>query len=544
MQFLRGIFQIKVTNVTQLFLSTSLLLLLSACGSGGLLTTVGPDYQTAPLLTEANWQASQLEDNKLALAHQGDPTDLSQWWDRFQDPVLSHFLTAAQKESSSVADARVRIVQARANLVGANTALLPTLDFSTSAKRSSSSFGGTPFVWNQLPVGVQSSWEIDLFGGLARQEEAARSQLESRNLSWHDARVAVAVEVANAYLAYRYCESQVQIIQADTESRKISAHLAELAGKAGFRALGDVALADASAAEGNRTLLRQHAQCERSIKGLVALTALKETKVRLLLTESPERVAKIPHPPPFRLNTLPAQVLLQRPDLAAAERDVAEASAKIGVEQAKRFPRLSLSGNVTPTLQNINGAAFLLAETWAIGPTLSLPLFDAGKRAADVDVARAQYQAAESKFHSKVRTAIKEVEVALMELANADQRLPEGHKAVADYRTHFLSAQKLYQVGLGNLLEVETARRNVLSAEMAVKEIEQEQASAWISLYRAAGGSWDEPKPDAANSFAPSSFTPNSFTPSSFAPNSFTLNNTSEKPNQLNHTVDFTGRKP
>ncbi len=482
-----------MSNKNLRLLSLSLLsLLLSACGSRGLLTTVGPDYQTAPLKTAANWQATQRVGNNLPVAHQGEPADLNRWWDRFQDPVLSRFLAAAQQESASVADARARIEKARANLVGADAALLPTIDSSLGAKRSSSSFGGAPFVWNQFPSGLQSSWEIDLFGGLARQQEAARSQLESRNAAWHDARVAVAVEVANAYLGYRYCEGQVQIVQADTESRRESARLSEIAGQAGFRAPGDVALANASASDGIRALLQQQAQCERSIKGLVAMTALEETEVRKILTETPERVAKLPSPPAFRIDSLPARVLLQRPDVAAAERDVAEASANIGVEQAKRFPKLSLSGNITPTLQNINGSAFLLAQTWAIGPTLSLPLFDAGRRAADVEAARAQYKATESNFRSKVRTAVKEVEDALLRLDSAAERLPQARKAVSGYRINFLAVHELYQAGLGNLIDVETSRRNVLSAEMAVKEIEQEQVSAWIALYRAAGGSWDE----------------------------------------------------
>jgi len=510
-------------------LSWSLLpLLLSACGSGGLLTTVGPDYQTKPLKAAAHWLAPQPGGNNLPTAHQGDPANLNRWWQRFNDPVLNRFLAAAQQESASVADARARIEQARANLVGADAALLPTIDSSVGAKRSSSSFGGAPFVWNQLPFGLQSSWEIDLFGGLARQEEAALSQLESRHASWHDARVAVAVEVANAYLAYRYCEGQAHIVQADTESRKESARLSEIAGQAGFRAPGDVALANASAAEGNRTLLQQQAQCERSIKGLVAMTALEEAEVRKLLTEAPDRVAKLPSPPSFRIDSLPARVLLQRPDVAAAERDVAEASANIGVEQAKRFPKLSLSGNITPTLQNINGGAFLLAQTWAIGPTLSLPLFDAGKRAADVEAARAQYQAAESKFRGKVRTAVKEMEDALVRLDSAEQRLPQGRKAVSGYRIYFLAVQELYQAGLGNLIDVETARRNVLSAEMAVKELEQEQVSAWIALYRAAGGSWDDHENARTVDSALSPVSGNS---------------EPEKPDHINHQVDFSRGK-
>ena len=477
-------------------LSCALLpVLLSGCWSGGLLTTVGPDYQTPPLSAAINWQTPQPVADNLPVAHQGDENQLKQWWQGFNDPVLSQFLAAAQQVSASVADAKARIEQSRANLIGAEGSLLPSIDFSAAANRSSASFGGTPFVWNKFPVGLQSSWEIDLFGGLARQEEAARSQLESRNAAWHDARVAVAVEVANAYLDYRYCEVQLQIAQADSTSRSESARLSEIAGRAGFRAPSDVALASASAAEGNRFFLQQQMQCERAIKGLVAMTGLAETEVRTSLSKFPERIAKLPSPPAFRIDSVPAKVLLQRPDLAAAERDVAEASATIGVEQAKRFPKLSLSGNITPTLQNINGAAFFLAQTWAIGPTLSLPLFDAGKRAADVEVAKAQYQAAESKFRSKVRTAVKEVEDALVRLESTAKRLPEAQKAMSGYRSHFQAVQKLYQVGLGNLLDVETARRNVLSAQMAEKELEKERVSAWIALYRAAGGNWNEARP-------------------------------------------------
>jgi NodT family efflux transporter outer membrane factor (OMF) lipoprotein len=467
-------------------------LMISACVPRGLFATVGPDYQAKPLETAANWQAPQPDLANQVLAHQGDQANLIRWWDRFQDPVLTRLLTAAEQVSASVFDAKVRIEQARANLVDANSALLPNVDFTTAVKRSSSSFGGTPFLWNQYSTGLQSSWEIDLFGGLARQEEAARMQLESRNAAWHDARVSVAVEVADAYLAYRYCEAQVQIMRADTDSRVESARLAAIAGEAGFRAPGDVALTTASAAEGNRTLLEQQAQCERSIKSLVAMTGLAELELRQLLSSSKERVAKLPSPPEFKLAALPAKVLLQRPDVAAAERNIAEASANIGVQRAKQFPKLSLSGNITPALQNINGSTLMLAQTWAIGPTLSLPLFDAGKRAADVDVARAQYSAAESNFRSKVRTAVKEVEIALVRLESTRQRLPEGRTAVNGYRENFLAVQARYQSGLGNLLDVETARRYVLSAELAVKELEQEQVSAWIALYRAAGGSWSD----------------------------------------------------
>jgi NodT family efflux transporter outer membrane factor (OMF) lipoprotein len=259
-----------------------------------------------------------------------------------------------------------------------------------------------------------------------------------------------------------------------------------------------VALANASATEGSNLLLKQQAQCERSVKGLVALTGLPEPQIRTLLGDTPQ----LPKPPPFQVTAVPANVIRQRPDIAAAERDMAAASAKIGVEQAKRFPKLSLSGNITPVFQNINGAALTLAETWSYGPTLSLPLFDAGKRAANVETAEVQYQSAIAQYRAAVRTAVKEVEEALVRLASAGQRLPLARTAAADYQAHFTATRQLYEVGLGNLIDAETARRNAFAAQLAVTELEQEKISAWIALYRAVGGSWEDRAVEQAASVA------------------------------------------
>lgn len=474
------------SNKTSLAVLSLMPLLLTAC-NGGWLTTVGPDYRPAPLPVADSWQAPQ----PIPQAHRGQTTDLLHWWERFNDPVLNRFLLNAEKESASVADALARIEQARAGLIGAGSALVPSLDATSSANRSSFSFGGPAFYRTQYQIGLQSDWEVDLFGGLARQQQASQSQLQSRQASWHDARVAVAVEVANAYLGYRYCRIQEKQLQADAESRRISAKLTALAGQQGFRPPADVALSDASAAEGQNSLLNQQGQCERSIKSLVSLTALEETEVRRALDEQPG-AGKLPEPPAFRLDSVPARALLQRPDLAAAERDMAEASAKIGVEQAKRFPKLSLSGNITPSLQSMNGAALALAQTWSLGPTLSLPLFDAGKRAANVESAKVQYEAAASNYRSKARTAVKEVEDALVRLDNAARRLPEARQAASGYQKYFQANRKLFETGLGNLLDLEIARRNQLNADLTVKNLEQEQVSAWIALYRAVGGGWDD----------------------------------------------------
>ena len=479
--------QKSVAHPTQAALLITLPLLLSGCGiKGGWLTTVGSEYQAPTPPTEKQWQAPP-----PALAHQGKLTELARWWEQFHDPVLNRLLAAAQAESADVANAKARIEQARASLIGTDSQFLPNVDGGLSSSRSSFSFGQAPFIRNQHQVSLQSSWEIDLFGGLARQQQAALSQLASRTAAWHEARVAVAAELANAYLAQRYCEAQVQLRQHDADSRQASAKLLDLAASAGLRNSADVALAHASASDGKTALWQQQAQCDRSVKSLVAMTGLAEKDLRQLLAQG---TASLPKPPAFAINAVPAQTVLQRPDVAAAERDMAEASAKIGAEQAKRYPKLSLSGNITPVLQNVNGSALTLAETWAFGPSLSLPLFDAGKRAANVEAAKADYTAAVVQFRAKVRTAAKEVEDALVRLVSVNQRLPQTISAAKNYQTNFKSSQQLYQAGLGNLLDTESARRTQVAADLAVKDLEQERVAAWIALYRAVGGGWQAQK--------------------------------------------------
>lgn len=466
---------------------------LSGCGmNSGLLMTVGPNYQSPEPPTATHWFAKQPAFEDLPVAHQGELSSLSQWWERFGDPVLNRLLAAAQQESASIAKAKAQIVEARGNLTSYESVFLPNLEAGLSSANSSFSFGGTPTLRTQHQFSVQSSWEIDLFGGLARQREAAISQLQARTAAWHDARVAVAVELANAYLAYRYCKAQALLNKKEAESRQASARLTRIAGSVGFRSSSDVALANAGAADGDNALLQQQAQCERSVKALVALTGLPEPQLRTLLGDTEERATQLPKPPPFQVHSIPANVIRQRPDIAAAERDMAAASAEIGVEQANRLPKLSLSGNITPVLQNMNGAALTLAETWSYGPTLSLPLFDAGKRAAHVDTAKAQYESAVAHYRATVRTAVKEVEDALVRLASADRRLPPARTAAADYQSHFAATRQLYEVGLGNLIDAETARRNAFTAQWAVTELEQERISAWMALYRAVGGSWED----------------------------------------------------
>lgn len=470
-----------------LLAAVSTLSTLAACApSRGLLMTVGPDYKTPPLATPAAWQAP--------LPHSATVEGMRDWWRRFDDPILLELLEAAQREGATVAQAAARIQRARADAVAADATAWPGFDALVQGSRSAFSFGGPAMQRDMLSVGAQTTWELDLFGGRARDREAARAGLQSASAAWHDARVALAAETANAYVNLRACERQRELTADDARSREESLRLTMIAGEAGFRAPADMALARAVAAEGRAALAQRAAQCEAQIKALVALTALEEVSLRERLARGPGATPTgLPVPASFSPAAVPADVLWQRPDVAGAERDLAAASARVGVAEAQRWPSVNITGNILPTRMRIDGSPAMNITTWTIGPNLNLPIFDAGRRRAAAAAAVAEYEAAGSAFRAKVRTAVREVEEALVQVRSTQDRLPDARVAADGYRESFEAAEVRQRAGLGSMIEAEQARRTALGAELAVAGLEQEAAVAWIALYRAAGGAWEGP---------------------------------------------------
>lgn len=431
----------------------------------------------------AGWQAP--------LPHHGSVGDLARWWERQQDPLLVELIEAGQAVSPSVAQSATRLAQARQARVNARAALLPTLDGQGNLSRGFNENAGGIATTGQ--IGLQSSWEIDLFGGNAAASDAARERLAGAQAQWHEARVSVAAEVAQQYSSWRHCAQQLAVAESDARSRGETARLSGESERAGFTAPATAALADASFSEGKVRAAQQRMQCEVDLKTLVALTGLDEPALRARLA-----AAGPLQPAPdalFTIDSLPAQVLAQRPDVYAAEREVAAASADVGTAQAQRYPRLTLGGSIGRGQVRTRGTS-VTSNVWSIGPlALSVPLFDGGQRAAQVDTARAQYDEAAQVYRATVRQAVSEVEQALVRLASTAERSSDAQRAAAGYRQSFEATQARWRAGLASLVELEDARRAQLASETALVTLQQERMAAWIALYRAAGGGWDAQQP-------------------------------------------------
>ena len=419
------------------------------------------------------------------LPHQGQASDLARWWQQFDDPALAQLIAAAEDVSPSIASARSRIAQAQATRVAAGAALGPNLNGSASIVRGRQDFV-TP-LGTSASAGLQAGWEIDLFGGGRAARDAAQARLEGAQAGWHDARVSVAAETAMSYVALRACEAQAEQTEADATSRAETARLTQLTAKAGFQAPATEALARASAAQGASQLTAQRAECDVDVKALVALTGLDEPALRTQLTP---RRAQLPQPAEIGVASVPAEVLAQRPDLAVAARDLVAASADVSQSRAQRLPKVSLNGSITAGRFESGGLS-TNGTLWTIGPlTVSLPLFDGGARAANVEAARARYDEASAVYRAKLRGAVREVEEALVQLQSTASRNDDARQAAEGFRASYRATEARFRGGLASLFELEDSRRTAVQAESQLIELRRARVAAWITLYRALGGGW------------------------------------------------------
>jgi NodT family efflux transporter outer membrane factor (OMF) lipoprotein len=424
------------------------------------------------------------------LPHQGASGTLLRWWQQQGDPVLVDLIESAQAVSPTVAVALSRIEGARASQASANSALMPNISAQAGATRSVTQ-PNVPAA-TTVQSGLQASWEIDLVGANRAVSNAANAQVQGTQALWHDARVTVAAEVANLYYSLSSCRQQLGVAQRDAASRQETARLSGISAQAGFVAPGVAALARASAADSQGRLTQQAAQCEATIKGLVALTAVDEPQLRQKVAPALDKQAQAA---PFSIASVPAKTITQRPDVFAAERDVVVAAATVGSATAQRFPRLSLNGSIGALRVSTAGTEQDVS-TWSFGPlSLSLPIFDGGQRAAAVKSAQAAYQSAIVVYQGKVRQAVREVEEALLNLHSTGSREGDALIAAKGYAESLAATQSRFDQGLASLVELEDARRNALAADSAVLSLRLQRNLAWVSLYRAVGGGFEPNAP-------------------------------------------------
>ncbi len=442
--------------------------------------SAAPTYQRLDAQVGAAFEENVPESAQWKLAQPSDALARGEWWTIFGDPKLDELHTEAARANQTLRAGFARLTQARAAAGIAESQRFPQIeaDFGATRLRASPASQGLPA---DAGVPPQTLWraqafacyEVDLFGRVANAVAAARADAEQTEGLYKSLLLAIQADVAANYLALRGLDAEIALLAETVRLREQALALVERRLKAGEIAELDVARAKTELAttRAERTALeRRRAEIEHALAVLVG-------KAPAELSLAPQPLAFAPIAVPAGL---PSSLLERRPDIAAAERAMAAANARIGVARAAWFPRLTLTG--------------LLA-----GTALSLTVFDGGRRAANERGAEAAYEEAVAAYRQTVLGALREVEDGLSGLRLLAQQAAEQANSVQSaQRAADLSGTR-YRAGYVNYLEVIDAERQVLATRRAATQIERERALATVALIRALGGGWEGAPKLAAN---------------------------------------------
>lgn len=449
--------------------------LLSGC-------VVGPDYRTPVLPMPANWSGEKPTKSV-------QPAQLSQWWQRLRDPQLNTLVEEAVAGNLDVATAKAKIREARASYRQSAGTLLPSVDGSGSVTRnkSAATTSGTNSIYTEYQAGFDASWELDLFGANRRGVEAARYGVDAAQEELRSTLLTLVGDVASYYTQARGYQARIALARRSAVSQRQTAELTRTMLLAGSATAADVAKAMGQAASTEAAVPTLEASYAEAVHRLSVLTG----RPPAALAERLKRSKPIPSPRLPMPTGLPADILLSRPDVRMAERQYAQYTAKVGQAEAARYPSVSLTGNISTAALNLGDLGKNSSIGWSFGPTLSVPLFNAGQLQAAADVARAQRDQYFIAYRSSVLTALEDVENALVLMAQERIRISKLAASAKSYGEAANLEGTLYKAGETSLLDVLDAQRSLYSAEDSLLQSRVLLATNYIALNKALGGGWD-----------------------------------------------------
>jgi len=477
---------------------------LSAC-------TVGPDYHRpgAPL---AQSYMTQPPAAKGATAPSGN---LSAWWEGFNDPLLTRYVSLALDQNLDLAQAVARIDQARARLGAADAALLPSATVSGSAARAYQSVD-TPVgqLLNAQPgfnrwgseyeVNLEAGWEIDIFGGLRRQREAAVADYSATQAAAVATRLAVAAQTADIYVTIRGLQTRLEIANRQVKTQEQLLADVKLLYSKGAAADYQVQQAQGTLDQVQATVPVLNAGLDAALNSLDVMLGSPPGTHRAELMDA----ASIPAAPSISDMGTPADLLQRRPDLIAAERHLAASNARIGAAISEYYPTVSLSAFLGSATSAAAGTLFTGGASQMAGLVgLRWRLFDFGRINADVGEAKGADAEALAAYRQAVLRATEDVENSLSSLVNREAQAATLSHAESSLTKARDSSMAAYRGGAASFIDVLHADETLLQASDARAQAQTESARAAIATFRALGGGWtpeslQSPKASTARSGA------------------------------------------
>ena len=459
------------------FVGLTLPLLLGACA-------VGPDYVAPEVTLSSKWA-----NDGSRTARPVRLAALGEWWKGFGDPLLDRLIEEAVAGNLDVAAGRAKIREARATRREAIGGLLPQVDGSGSAERTKTAGTGGGTVSSQFRAGLDASWELDLFGGNARTVAAATRGAEAAEDDLHATLLTLVGDVATNYAEARGLQARIDLARRTARSQRRTAELTRKRFQAGSVSAVDGAKADAQAASTEATVPDLAASYAQAVHRLSVLTGREPGALAALMAKP----KPIPVPRRALPTGIPADVLSLRPDVRAAERRLAQATASVGVAEAALYPSVSLTGQLSTTGVRLGDLGRASSVAWSWGPSISVPIFRGGKLVAARDAAEAERDRYLAAWKSSVLTALEDVENALVGLAQERIKGRKLAEATERYRQAADLSRTLYVSGSSSFLDVLDAERSLFSAEDAVLQSRIAVAVDHVALAKALGGGWSRP---------------------------------------------------
>jgi len=460
--------------------------------------TVGPNYRPPAMKIPVHWTAS--DEQTTEAAQRETKTNLAKWWLAFDDPALNEIIAQALSSNLDEKVAIARVREERAYLASSRGSLLPSIGLGGSYTRqrysANTPFGEFPQLVpreeNTYEAGFDASWELDVFGGLLRGVEASQADLAASIENSRDVRITLLAEAARNYVAVRALERRLRIAREDLRDENDSLKLTRARFEQGFAPELDVIQARALLETTQAQVPVLETEVAQTIHRLGVLLGREPDALMARLSDMAP-IPGIADPDAIAVRIpagLPSDLLRRRPDIRRAEREMAAATARVGVATADLYPKFSITG--TAGLESISASDFLFATSrmWSVGPTVRWPIFEGGRIRAYIEVRNAEEEQALLNYQKTVLGSLAEVEDALVAYAKERTRHQALAASARDFKLSEVLAQQRYEEGYANYLDVLEAQRSLYAAQDSLAQSDQQLIGDLIAIYKALGGGW------------------------------------------------------
>lgn len=471
--------------MTRLPLYLTLLSLLAGCAAG-------PNHrrpQTQVAAAFANRGTTNIAPNAAPVT----------WWRGFNDSTLDRLVNATLSTNQDLRIATARVREARALRTGKRLELLPIASANAGYLRKASSADSAPFPLTRdqrerelYNAGFDATWELDLFGRVRRSIEAGSAEVAAAEAQRHSVMVSLMAEVARNYFELRGTQQELEVARKNAGNQRETLGIIRARHNAGRGTDLDVARASAQLDSTLAILPPLEATIQRAIYRLSVLNGRPPTALEAELAPP----SALPALPALVNIGKPADLLRRRPDIQAAEHALAAATARIGIETADLFPRLTFNGTIAFEAGELTGLGAAGSDTYAFGPRLSWAALDLGRVRARIKAAGARAEAALAQYEKTVLTALEETEAALVNFGRSQARRDHLAASARAAETAVRLASQRYESGIADYFTVLDAQRTQLAIQDQLAQSQTLTATALVAVYKALGGGW-EIDPDA-----------------------------------------------